>query len=340
MQHLNQLYRYASSMKVGITLLCLSALLAAAGSVFYPDAFFQTVLFKLIFLLLFSNMVLCSFNQISKFVKLRSNGRRSKWFCLKRISLVTLHAGIVLIMVGGATNAYCSQSTQVTVTEGNTVDLSTIIPSQRALQLRLNQFEISFYANGSPSQYYSRVSITDDSRYADNYTISVNHPLNYAGIKIYQESFGYMVNVKVDSGTGGVPGKLLAEGQTINIPGTDRSIKAYKYIPDFVPDYGMNTRSLKPNNPKVVYSVYEKEALLGIGLASFGEKIEISKGVYVNFNGVTPFAVLRIKRDPGILIVATGGLMLIVGVCLSMLYPLQKKNKPQFAKKEDRIYGL
>jgi cytochrome c biogenesis protein len=103
----------------------------------------------------------------------------------------------------------------------------------------------------------------------------------------------------------------------------------YKYIPNFDPNYGMDSKTLRPDNPQVIFSVYENGALLGVGAASFGEQVELDKGINFSFQGVKPFTVLKVKSDPGLPVAGAGGLMLMVGVCLALfLTPPQKPKRP------------
>ena len=89
----------------------------------------------------------------------------------------------------------------------------------------------------------------------------------------------------------------------------------------------MNTKTMRPDNPRVVFSVYEDEVLLGIGAAEFGEKVKVDENVYVEFPGVEPFTVLKVKVDPGLPVAFLGGGMFIIGVCLTLLMvPVRSKN--------------
>ena len=84
---------------------------------------------------------------------------------------------------------------------------------------------------------------------------------------------------------------------------------------------------MRPDNPRVVFSVYEDEVLLGIGAAEFGEKVKVDENVYVEFPGVEPFTVLKVKVDPGLPVAFLGGGMFIIGVCLTLLMvPVGSKN--------------
>ncbi len=92
----------------------------------------------------------------------------------------------------------------------------------------------------------------------------------------------------------------------------------FKYIQDYDPDHGMESRTLRPDNPRVVYSVYDKGKLLGIGTARLGEPVIIDEDSAVVFTVVKPYSILKAKSDPGLPLAAAGGIMLMAGVCLSL----------------------
>lgn len=322
-----QVYRSISSMKTGLILLGLVGLASAIGSAVMPVTFFRTLPFKLLLLLLFLNMASCTVNRLSGYLKRGSKCPGKKLLRVREFGILLLHAGVVLILTGGAIYTFLGQSTEVGLAEGEAIDISSIIRTENPFSLRLNKFEITYYADGSPSQFYSDVSIIDGSKELKSYRISVNHPLGYAEVKAYQQSFGYLVEVEGTGTKGGKVAKTLEEGESLSMPDTNRTVKVFKYIPNFDPKYGMNTKTLRPDNPKIIYSVYEKGNLLGVGAASPGDRIQIDKSSYVQFKGVRPYTVLKVKSDPGLPLSATGGLMLMAGAILVVLSVPDKKRK-------------
>ena len=90
----------------------------------------------------------------------------------------------------------------------------------------------------------------------------------------------------------------------------------------------MRSVTLRPDNPHIVFSVYQDDQLLGIGAAKFNEPTQIDENVYVTFTGVEPYTVLDVKSDPGLPLVAIGGIALMLGVCLAVLTAPVRKKKP------------
>lgn len=313
---LMKLYNFFSSMKTGLILLGLIGLTSALGSGLWPDIFSRTTFFKVLILLLFINMALCSGSQVKKFIKKLNKSRGQNRPLVRPTGILLLHIGILIILLGGALNSIYGQSAQMTIVEGKPGLVSDWIKTDKILAIKLDKFKIEYNNDGSPSQYYSRIRVLEQGKQS-SYTISVNHPLKYGKVKAYQESFGYLIKAESEYGTDKTK-RILAEGNGLTFPGTQRTVKVYKYIPNFDPRYGMNSKTLRPDNPRVIFSVYEKGKLLGIGAARFGEEVAIDKGVTVRFNGTQMFSVLKIKTDPGLPVTIAGGLMLMIGVCLSL----------------------
>ncbi|NLI91608.1 MAG: cytochrome c biogenesis protein ResB [Peptococcaceae bacterium] len=316
--------RFMSSMKIGLSLLAVIGLLAAIGSGISTDKYYQALPFKVILGLLLLNMALCTTNQVTKFFKHGLKAEKSSQILLRQIGMMTLHAGVVFILIGGSVYSFQGESTQIKIDQGQTVDMKTIFNQTKPFMIKLDDFNIDFNADGSPSQYFSHISLVENGAVTGEKDISVNNPFEYAGIKAYQSSFGYGVELQGESNTGWKEKKTLQESEFLQIPGTDKAIRIYKYIPNFDPEYGMQSKTLRPDNPRIVYSLYQKGSLLDVGAVSFGEKVEIQPGTTVQFNGVKPFSVLTVKRDPGLSLAMAGMLMLMAGTCLT-LFLKQKK---------------
>lgn len=325
MSILKMFYRSLSSMRTGLLILAAIGLMSAIGSGLSPDSFYQTIIFKLFLLLLLINMTLCSITQLTKYLKSQSREKSEKRQSYRKIGILLLHFGVVLILIAGTVNSIYGQYVQIKITEGSVFNISDVINNVKPFQIQLDRFKIDFNEDGSPSQYYSEVSLMEGNNLIKQYGISVNNPLVYEGIKAYQSSYGYLVEIHGESDSGWEEQTALAEGSAFKIKGTDKDVMIYRYIPDYDPQYGMNSKTLRPSNPRVIYSIYEQGNLLDVGIAEFGERAEIEPGISVKFKGIKPYTVLNLKRDPGLFLVWPGGLMLAGGACLAYLLKNKKR---------------
>lgn len=320
-----RLYNFISSMTTGLVLLALIGIASAIGSSLWPENFFQTIPFRLLLLCLFVNMTLCTINSLNRFLKRRVQISKNWHLLLRSIGLLMLHAGIVFILIGASLYSYLGHTALLSIMEGDTVNINKVIPTDKPFSLQLNKFTIEFNDDGSPSQYYSDLEVSEPGKAAIKQTISVNYPLSYQGIKAYQNSYGYLVDVLIEDGDAEQKTTLAKDGDFVQFTATKRTVKIFKYIPHFDSGLGLESKSVEPVNPRVVYSVYNGTELLGVGAAPFDERINIDENVFVSFQKVRPFTVLTLKSDPGLPLVTAGGLLLMLGVCVVLFGPSRKK---------------
>lgn len=326
---MHKVYNFISSMKTGLFLLLLIGLASAIGSSLLPSTFFQTPLFELLLLLLLVNMILCTINRIKRTSRVLISKPGSRVW-LRQLGIISLHLGIVLILIGGLVYSTSGQNERIHLMSGDQVDMGQVLDIKHPFTIELDEFRIEFNEDGSPSQYISEVTVLEQGQEVEQVAISVNYPLNYRGVKAYQSSFGYLITTQyvAKNNTEKVEGFL--EGQWLEPADTNRRIKIYKYIPNFNPEYGMASVSMRPDNPHIVFSVYEDNKLLGVGAAKINEPTQIDENVYITFSGVEPYTILDVKADPGLPLVMVGGIILMLGVCLALLAaPVRKKNSVQ-----------
>ncbi|MGI6450990.1 MAG: cytochrome c biogenesis protein ResB [Desulfitobacteriia bacterium] len=324
MKIFSSLLGFLASMKAGMALLSVIAVMSAVGSYFWPESFYQFAVFKLLLLFLLLNMLFCTTNQLVRGLKLRRKGK-AKHFNLWRIGVLAIHIGIVLILLGGTVYSFAGQSAHVRIIEGDLLEVAEVIDKAQPYFLKLDSFRIDFNADGSPSQYYSDVTIIEGTKVSGQYCISVNNPLVYRGVKAYQSGYGYLINLQSEGEGGSAEKATLGERDIWQLANSDKALMVYKYIPHYDPALGMNTKSLRPDNPRVIYSVYQNGTLLKADIASFQEKVELEPGLVVTFTGLQPYTVLTLKRDPGLALVAPGGLLLMAGSCLALLLRSKKQ---------------
>ncbi len=317
MDILKRVYRFLSSMKTGLTLLVLVGLASVLGSSFLPDTFYDTSVFKFLLFFLLVNMFFCTANRLILFRSGFQMKVKRGW--RKHVGGLLLHLGIVLILVGMIANMYFGQSGHLYIHTGDTVTIADQISVKKPFSLHLDQFEVEYNQDGSPSQYYSHVTILEEGNAVDKAKISVNHPLKHNGAKMYQQSYGHLMKANYVNKTGEKVEELVVEGNMLELQGTERTVKVFRYLPNYDPALGMVSKTIRPDNPRIVFSVYENDSMLGVGAAKFDEDVEIDEGVHLVFKGVEPYTVLRVKSDPGLPLTGVGGMMFIIGVSFALL---------------------
>ncbi len=327
--NIKQIYRLLSSMKIGLIILVIIGIISAVGSALSPETFYHSSYFKLFLIMLLLNLTLCTINQLTKFIQNRSRFRKNQVCPIKHIGMLMLHAGVIFILIGGTVYAFQGENQKLKIEQGQTVNITQVIKKADPFSLKLKDFKIEFNPDATPSQYYSDLSVIENGNVTKQVVISVNNPLEYQGIKAYQSSFGYLVDIQGESPSGWKEQRALGEKEHLEIQGTDKAVLIYKYIPNYDPQYGMESKSLRPDNPRIIYSIHQQGSLLTVGVASFGEKVELEPRATVTFNGVKPFTILTVKRDPGLSLALAGGLMLMFGTCLTLCFKPKKQGDVQ-----------
>jgi len=322
---MQQIYKFISSMKTGLVLLLMIGLASAAGASLLPGTFFKTAFFEALLVLLLLNMTLCTVNRLKTTCRLllKHVGSRA-WF--RQAGILLLHGGMILILLGAGVYAFQGQESRIHLCAGEQVDMSRVLKVKHPFTVRLNEFRIDFNEDGSPSQYVSEITVLEQGKKIKDISVNVNNPLNYNGVKAYQSSFGHLVEVQYTAKNGAKQIDRFAEGDLLEPANTDRTVKIYRYIPNFNPAHGMNSVTMRPDNPHIIFSVYAGDKLLGIGTAKFNEPTRIDEDVYLVFKGVEPYTILQVKADPGLPLALTGGILLLLGICLAVLTAPAKKS--------------
>ncbi|UWG96757.1 cytochrome c biogenesis protein ResB [Dehalobacter sp. DCM] len=317
MNQFKKIYHKVTGMKTGLALLALIGLVSMLGSLIMPEVFYHSPLFKILLALITLNLFFCTINRIIRLKNLFKN-KLNFLERVRQIGTLLLHIGIILIVVGGGVYLHYGQSVLSKLSEGETTDVSKLIKVNKPFSIQLEQFRIEYNNDGSASQFDSKVRIVEGDKKQENIWISVNHPFVYEKVKVYQESFGNKISYKINGLSKTDIQGFLNEGDSLSIPETDKTVKLYRYVPNFDENYGMESKTLRPDNPRVMFSVYKKDKLLGIGVAKLGESINLNNGINIVFTGVETYTVLKIKSDPALPVTAAGGILLMLGSFMAL----------------------
>lgn len=304
---IKKIYQAMAAMKTGLFLLLLIGLLSALGSAFLPGRFHKNWGFILLLALLLLNLSLCTINQLLASGRKVVGGSKLSPGLLRQGGLLILHAGMIFILLGGFLQIFYGQQAEITLVRQQSAAVSKFMRLNQPFTICLNDFEIRYNQDGSASQYCAYVSIIENGQ-SRKTCISVNHPLDYRGVKAYQMSFGNLIKVRIDSSSGASEEGLYKEGTLLDPGQSPYRLKIYRYLPNFDPASGMTSRTLRPDNPHLVFSVYRKGQLQGAGALSLHESVQLDSDHTVIFEGVEPYTVLKLKSDPGLPWAFAGGL--------------------------------
>jgi len=112
-----------------------------------------------------------------------------------RLGVYAVHLSVLIMIFGGIMGSFLGFESYIQIAEGDQKS-SVIIAKNQELALpfaiRCDDFSVSFYENGSPSEFKSIISIVKKNQVVLTKPILVNHPLRFEGINIFQSSYGLM----------------------------------------------------------------------------------------------------------------------------------------------------
>lgn len=391
---INIIWKFFSSMKLGIFLLIIIAIASIVGTlILKPDpytgvadynSFYGAIWFRFLLFLLTMNLLVCSIARLKPIMKamempkadfnegfvkkvknavtfktqtttsgaenaleqtLKNFGYRVNSKCDEEKvflaadkgrmgvwgSFIT-HIAFVVIIIGAIIGNLYGFDGYINGLEGETFSLRDVrgvknVDSSDYFEVRVDDFRLEMSPSGMPKDYFSDLVVIENGQEVLKKTIEVNDPLKYKGVVFYQSSYGQVTDIKgkFDTETGQTQEISMYEGGAAALQGTDLYVKAVKFIPDYDPAYGTETKSPNPNNPAVVYAIFRGQETIDMNVVKLNTPIQVQGGT-VEFTGfdAREYTGLQVKRDPGVPVVWLGCGLLVFGMTLSFVIQQRK----------------
>lgn len=308
--------------------------------------------FQLLLVLLIVNLVVCSLNRLPKVWALKSSTRK-EW--IGRLGPHLTHFSLIVILAGSLIGNIWGFRAFINIPQGESIEAVALNDSNRLLNLgftiRCDKFDMSYYPGTQmPKEYRSDLVIFENGRETLTKTIRVNDPLQYKGISFYQSSYGFLppkpgearaeLEIIPKGNASGGYRLQVAEGETKQIPGTDRNVQLATLIPDFSVGEGNRpiSRSNQPNNPAAQVNIYQNGKLSFRGWSFLkyrdfhGSTDDTYKVKFINYSGGKPYTGLQVVKDPGVPVVLIGFGLLVLGLFVSFYF--RRKSSPNQEPKE------
>jgi len=238
-------------------------------------------------------------------------GEKGRW---TRFGVYAVHLSIVLLLVGALIGSMFGFDGYVNIVEGesvSTVRLNNGTMQTLPFELRCDDFNTSYYPNGTPKEYRSAMSILEQGQEVLQKDIIVNSPLRYRGVNIFQSGRGllFVELTFVSSETGREYQKQVEIGDRIELP---------EDLGDFVLTGFQGTMDYRGRDIGPVFFghlIPEEGAAESILLpVNIPELDRERKGtVAISVSDTLYYTGLQVTRDPGVWVVYSGFIMLIVG---------------------------
>ncbi|MBM5807993.1 MAG: cytochrome C biogenesis protein CcsB [Cyanobacteria bacterium M_surface_10_m2_179] len=231
-----------------------------------------------------------------------------------RVGPLLVHAGLVVLMVGAAWGSLGGQRLERFLAPGNELELLNS-RGQTQLTVALEGFGIERDPAGRPEQFRSQLRLqpgdpsAETALPASNREISVNHPLRFQGMTVYQADWALSA-IQVQ----------LGQSPILELP-----LQSFPQLGEQVwgivlptrPD-GSNPVLLALSSEEGPITVYSAEAEILGTLVPGGSAEEIA-GIPLKIAGVVPASGLLLKRDPGVPLVYAGFAIALAGGALSLI---------------------
>ena len=255
-------------------------------------------------------------------------GEKGRW---TRFGVYTVHFSVVLLLVGGLIGSIFGFDGFVNIPEGESAQRVQMRNSTETFDLgfeiRCEDFDVSFYDTGAPKEFRSSLTILEQGRPMLKKDIIVNDPLRYKGINIYQSSYGTLPsNDMVLSFTNSKTGKVYTQktgiGQPVAIPeklGTfvlKGLVRSFKFKGHDVGD--ALTGILTPIDGDPI------EIALPLRFPSFDKMRKGNVLIAVVENVPRFYTGLQVNRDPGVWVVYSGFILMIIGCYITFFMSHQQ----------------
>ncbi|MBM5788769.1 MAG: cytochrome C biogenesis protein CcsB [Cyanobacteria bacterium M_DeepCast_200m_mx_001] len=225
-----------------------------------------------------------------------------------RVGPLLVHTGLVVLMVGAAWGALGGQRLERFLAPGNVLELLNR-RGDTQLSVTLEQFGIERDPAGRPEQFRSRLKLEPGGSEPTERAISVNHPLRFQGMTVYQADWA-LAAVQLQ----------LGQSPILELP-----LQSFPQLGEQVwgivlptrPD-GSNPVLLALSSEQGPVTAYSADAEVLGTLAPGGDPVEI-QGIPLRIAAVVPASGLLLKRDPGVPLVYAGFAIALAGGGLSLI---------------------
>jgi cytochrome c biogenesis protein len=240
-----------------------------------------------------------------------------------RVGPLLVHTGLVVLMVGAAWGSLAGQRLEQFLAPGRELELLDR-QGHPQVTLALDGFEISRDPAGRPEQFTSRMRLippspdpvpspapekaagAPDQRQVE---ISVNHPLRYRGMTLYQADWT-LASIQIQ----------LGRSPVLELP-----LQRFPQLGEQV--WGLLLPTRPDGSQPVLLTLTSEEGPVevfgadGTSLALLrpgGEAMEV-QGLPIRVAGVLPASGILLKRDPGVPLVYSGFAIALLGGALSVV---------------------
>jgi len=253
-------------------------------------------------------------------------------FRFARLATFPFHIALIMILVGGIVGArWGFREMEFIVPEGATREVG----HGTGLTVRVDDFIERYRETGVPDQYRSDLTLLRGGEPVTSGSITVNNPLTYDNVTIYQASYGQAVRLRVEDASGAVlfedalpliyqsrlnPDAPAARadmppaGVALSLVAPDVNVPNAPELDTLDLRSGQMFLMLRPAGPNSAIAVPQTAVL------TQGQPRELG-GLRFTFVREQRFSLLQVAHNPGIPIFYAASFLLVGGLAITFYFP-------------------
>jgi cytochrome c biogenesis protein len=250
-----------------------------------------------------------------------------------------VHLSILVMIAGAIIGSIFGLEADINIKEGESVDVINLTKGNGIHKLdfsvRCDKFIVEFYEDGTPKTYRSDLSFIKNGQVDRQGVLLVNHPISFDGFRFYQSSYYVapeskaIVTYTIADKKGG--SMALAAGDTFNLPESKARVFVMR-VEENISQMGpaVKLRIISPKKDVQFWVFQQLDKLLVMKPNLLTEAPMFNPGLFTPFvfsiDGFeqTYYTGLHLVRDPGIPLVALGGLLMVTGMIIVFFMPYQQ----------------
>ncbi len=314
-------FRFAILILVLITIACIFGTILPQSNLKYrnlflfkgvgdADSVFHSYWFLFLLILLVLSLTTCAINRTIRFDKTNSKIVIKGKNTLRTISFLITHTSIIIILIGAVIGRIYGFNEYVFLGKDDVYYLK-----REKVWIKVNDIILKFNEKFMPIDYKSDISVFSEPElnFLKREVIEVNKPLIFRGVYYYQSSYG-VKDIITET--------ICGRGKEMIIITPEEKVEIRKGMPNII----VKNDLIFPdsNNPRAVISYFTNGKVKNYGVIDAKEYTQFM-GCLLKIHNVRKYTGIKIKKDPGILLVWIGFIFLSSGIIASFIKRLFDK---------------